>query len=99
MSVSVENKKQCEEISMKIRQAKSQEISEIMKIYDTARQFMKEHGNPTQWNPGYPSKEMWRKIADKAIFMCAKKRKPWQEYLCSAWSQTLLIIIFMKASG
>ena len=43
---------------MKIRQARLQEISEIMKIYDTAREFMKEHGNPTQWNPGYPSKEM-----------------------------------------
>ena len=43
---------------MKIRQARLQEISEIIKIYDTAREFMKEHGNPTQWNPGYPSKEM-----------------------------------------
>lgn len=43
---------------MKIRQAKPEELSEIMEIYDTARGFMREHGNPTQWDSGYPSRKL-----------------------------------------
>ena len=34
---------------MEVRQALLEEISEIMKIYEAARCFMAEHGNPTQW--------------------------------------------------
>ena len=40
---------------MEVRQALLEEISEIMKIYEAARCFMAEHGNPTQWVNGYPS--------------------------------------------
>ena len=43
---------------MKIRTARLEEIPEIMKIYDTARRFMQEHENPTQWKAGYPSREL-----------------------------------------
>ena len=43
---------------MEVRQALLEEISEIMKIYEAARCFMAEHGNPTQWVNGYPSEEL-----------------------------------------
>ncbi len=38
-----------------IRNAKATELAEILKIYDTARDFMRKNGNPTQWANGYPS--------------------------------------------
>lgn len=43
---------------MEIRKALLEEIPEVMKIYEKARNFMAEHGNPTQWVKGYPSEEL-----------------------------------------
>ncbi len=40
---------------MKIRLSQYKKIPAIMEIYDVARQFMKDQGNPTQWDGGYPS--------------------------------------------
>lgn len=40
---------------MKIRLSQIEDIPAIMAIYDVARQFMKDQGNPTQWDGGYPS--------------------------------------------
>ena len=41
---------------MKIRLSKEEDLKTIMEIYDLARKFMKEQGNPTQWGEDYPSK-------------------------------------------
>lgn len=41
-----------------IRLAKKEEINRILEIYETAKIFMRENGNPTQWNDGYPEKEL-----------------------------------------
>ena len=30
----------------------------ILEIYEIARQFMRSNGNPTQWNNGYPQKDL-----------------------------------------
>ena len=43
---------------MKVRQSKKEDIRDIMEIYAMACQFMKEQGNPTQWEEGYPSKQL-----------------------------------------
>ena len=43
---------------MKIRPAKSADLDKIEAIYAAARQFMRENGNPTQWNNGYPRREV-----------------------------------------
>ena len=43
---------------MKIRLAKIEDLTEIMVIYDLARQFMKDQGNPTQWDGGYPNHDL-----------------------------------------
>ena len=40
---------------MKIRLSQIEDIPAIMAICDVARQFMKDQGNPTQWDGGYPS--------------------------------------------
>lgn len=40
---------------MKIRTAIQEDLPAILSIYERARAFMKETGNPTQWENGYPS--------------------------------------------
>ena len=43
---------------MEIRQAKASELSRIMDIYKSAREFMRDMGNPNQWWEGYPPREL-----------------------------------------
>ena len=44
---------------MEIRKSKPQDIDRIMEIYDFARDFMANHGNPNQWGPtNWPPKEL-----------------------------------------
>lgn len=41
-----------------IRKAIESDLLEIMEIYKTAREFMKNNGNPTQWGDKYPDRDM-----------------------------------------
>ena len=44
---------------MTIRKTTSADIGTIMEIYEHARAFMAEHGNPTQWGPrNWPHREL-----------------------------------------
>ena len=43
---------------MKIRNANIQDLSAIHGVYSVAKRFMREHGNPTQWDSSYPSDEL-----------------------------------------
>ena len=43
---------------MEIRKAKNEDLPDILGIYDGARAFMKENGNPTQWGNEYPQTEI-----------------------------------------
>ena len=43
---------------MRIRNANIQDISAIHDVYTAAKRFMREHGNPTQWDSNYPSDEL-----------------------------------------
>ena len=38
--------------------AKVEDLEQILGIYADARRFMAENGNPTQWNNGYPTREL-----------------------------------------
>lgn len=40
-----------------IRQAFPADFNDVLAIYASARRFMIEHGNPTQWGTTYPPKE------------------------------------------
>ena len=41
-----------------IRKAKLSDMEEILSVYEFARNFMRESGNPTQWAGGYPKREL-----------------------------------------
>lgn len=43
---------------MLIRQATAQDLDDIMRIYDAARQTMRACGNATQWVNGYPQRDL-----------------------------------------
>ena len=54
-----------------IRQSMPEDIGSIMPIYDTARRFMADNGNPGQWTGGYPSETLIRsEIAAGHSFLC-----------------------------
>lgn len=40
-----------------IRFAKEADLPRLLEIYRTARAFMRQNGNPTQWNDNYPTLE------------------------------------------
>ena len=43
---------------MNIRVANKKDLDTVFAIYDRARKFMREHGNPDQWGDVYPSNEI-----------------------------------------
>lgn len=43
---------------MLIRQTRPEELEELMALYASARIFMAEHGNPSQWNTSYPERSV-----------------------------------------
>jgi hypothetical protein len=52
---------------MEIRAAKKEDAPRIMEIYDIGRRFMREHGNATQWDGGYPSRELVEEDIESGI--------------------------------
>ena len=56
---------------MIIRNAELAELDEIMKIFDIARQYMREKGNMNQWINGYPSRELITEDIEAGhLFVC-----------------------------
>ena len=49
---------------LKVRKASPVDFPRILHIYAYARQFMAEHGNPTQWGAAYPDEELLREDLD-----------------------------------
>ncbi len=61
---------------MKIRKAVSSDLNRIIEIYALARQFMREHDNPTQWADGRPFKEdITADINEGVSFVCEEDNK------------------------
>ena len=59
-----------------IRNAKSNELPEILKVYDAARDFMRKNGNPTQWANGYPNEKVLSEdIEKKRLFVLEESEK------------------------
>lgn len=48
------------ENQMMVRKASEIDFPQILQIYAHARQFMAEHGNPTQWGTVYPDADLVR---------------------------------------
>lgn len=56
-----------------IRKAQKIDINTIMSLYETARCFMKEHGNPEQWGNEYPRRELIEQdIASGNSYVCVE---------------------------
>lgn len=57
---------------MEIRHSTEDDFRHIMKIYEFARHFMAEHGNPNQWGPtNWPPEELIRSdITDGNSYVC-----------------------------
>ena len=81
-----------------IQKASLSQLSQIMTVYDAARSFMAQTGNPDQWGTAYPSEEMIRQdIQNKkcyvnldsekirAVFYFAVEADPTYGYIEGAW--------------
>ncbi|WP_312641487.1 GNAT family N-acetyltransferase [Hydrogenoanaerobacterium sp.] len=56
---------------MEIQKAKLKDLETLMELYTKARQFMREHGNPTQWQNGHPSRDLIIDDIEKSIsYIC-----------------------------
>ena len=62
---------------MEIRHSTKDDLCQIMKIYEYARRFMAEHGNPNQWGPtNWPPEELIRSdIADGNSYVCTHEER------------------------
>lgn len=50
---------------MIIREAKIEDLKRILEIYDIAKAFMRQTGNPNQWNSSYPDPKLLENDIDK----------------------------------
>lgn len=56
---------------MFIRKTELTDLDDVMKIYEDARKYMKENGNPNQWKDNYPGKELIIKdISEGKSYVC-----------------------------
>lgn len=56
---------------MRVKKASQENIEDILHIVDEARAIMRENGNMTQWNNGYPSMEtILNDISKGQAFIC-----------------------------
>lgn len=61
---------------MKIRKAEKKDLADILRIYDHARKFMAQNGNPDQWADKYPSGErIVRDIEEQISYVCTEDRQ------------------------
>lgn len=52
-----------------IRQAEIKDIPELMRVFDVAKQYMRDSGNPNQWGATYPPlKDLTAEINDGFIY-------------------------------
>jgi len=61
---------------LQIRKAALGDIDIIMSIYDYARSFMKEQGNPDQWGDDYPERVLIEDdISQEKLYVCIDEEK------------------------
>ena len=61
---------------MKMRKTTLTDLDEVMTIYKKARQFMRQHNNPTQWLGGKPTREQIEAdIARGTSYVCTNDGK------------------------
>lgn len=59
---------------MKIRKAKTDDLPQIRKIYNAAKEYMDASGNPNQWGVGYPPEEyLTEDIKCLRLYVCEEE--------------------------
>ena len=59
-----------------IRPAKAADLPEILAVYERARRFMRESGNPNQWGGGHPAPDiLWNDIEKGNLYILEKGGK------------------------
>ena len=62
---------------MQIRKAYVEDIPSILDIYSVAKRYMREHGNPNQWSPSYPSeRDISSDIERSMLYIVEDDNKP-----------------------
>ena len=62
---------------MEIRHSTEKDFTQIMEIYDYARKFMAEHGNPNQWGPTHwpPEQLIHNDILSGTSYVCVHEKR------------------------
>ena len=61
---------------MEVRKSNQSDLEEILKVYESARQYMVENNNPDQWRDGYPDERMiLEDIENKHHFVCVDESR------------------------
>ena len=55
--------------TMQIRQADIEDLPQLLALYDHARIFMAEHGNPAQWGKTTRLRSWWKEISGMGTSM------------------------------
>ena len=64
------------EHTMQIRKATLCDIDEIQRVYAYAREYMRTHGNPTQWGNTYPTENIILSDIEKGdLYVCTENEK------------------------
>lgn len=62
---------------MEIRHSTEKDFTQIMEIYNYARRFMEEHGNPNQWGPTHwpPEQLIHNDILSGTSYVCVHEKR------------------------
>ena len=61
--------------ALTISRAEESDIPRLLEIYASARRFMRENGNPDQWEESYPPEELLREdIRKESLFVLTEDR-------------------------
>lgn len=52
---------------MYVRKSRTEDIPDIMRVFDEARKFMRRNGNMVQWTGGHPSEELVRQDIEQGV--------------------------------
>lgn len=78
---------------MNIRKASHKDLPEIMSIYEKARAFMRDNGNPTQWGAGRPARSVIENdIANGNFYVCEKISECICENICDDSRDDSLVV-------
>ena len=83
---------------MKVQRAALHQLPQILKIYEAARAYMREQGNPLQWKDGYPEESLIRSDIERGnlylcsdgaellgVFYYAEEEDPSYRYIEGSW--------------